>query len=158
MQPNRVVVGAPSLSGLPYFTSSKTTIDVNTQRGSTELTVRFGEEVKLWHLGARYAIKSQEEEAASFRTQFRAQTQQDLNERHEAQQPKKHPGPHPPGSTLNTFQEQLVRALEIGVKGQSDPDACANARLLCRAALAWAHREAETHFEACQNQLKFGLW
>jgi hypothetical protein len=81
-------MGAPSLGGLQYFASSKTTIAADTSQSSTELTIRFSESVRLWHIGARFALKGQSEAAASFRSVFVAQTHQELNERHEAQQQK----------------------------------------------------------------------
>ena len=41
-----------------------------------------------------------------------------------------------------------MQALKKGLKGEADPEACSNAGALCKEALAWAHREAEAHFEA----------
>lgn len=80
--------GAPSLRGLPYFVSSDTNICMATGLATTKLTVKFSEAVKLWSLGARFAIKSTCEVATDFRRVFREGTGQELNDTHEASKKK----------------------------------------------------------------------
>lgn len=74
--------GAISLRGLAYGVESKTEVDIATGLATTSVQVRFG--VRVWALGARYAILADEPAAQDFRQLFLQKTGQELTAEHEA--------------------------------------------------------------------------